>query len=55
MTKQIVMYEWLDWSYKRGDNNAVNFKDYESWLNSLTNDDFLFTYNRVKEASDNLD
>lgn len=63
MTKEIRTYGWLDYCYKRGDDKADTFKgqsgdewqDYENWLNTLEDDDFLATYNRTREAEGNLD
>ncbi len=55
MTDEIKGYYWLDWSYGRGDHNAAAFnKDYEAWLSSLDADKFLWAYNRVREAINDL-
>lgn len=50
MTEEAVNNGWLDYCYKRGDNNAQAYPDYRDWLNSLSVKDFLYAYNRGREA-----
>jgi hypothetical protein len=56
MTDELKNSGWLDFGFELGDNNAAAFNgDYVAYLNSLDDDDFLMTYNRVREAELNLD
>lgn len=55
MTDEIADGDWLDYAFKRGDNNAISFKTYQEYLASLDAYDFLATYNRVRDAEQNLD
>jgi hypothetical protein len=55
MTNEIKASGWMDSWYKRGDMNAENFSSYEEWLNSLSDSDFLFSYNRVRDFENELD
>lgn len=55
MVEEIKGYDWCDYAFKRGDNNAKSFVKYEDWLNSLSDDDFLWRYNDVKGVIDKLD
>lgn len=55
MTKEISFYSWLDYSYKRGDYDAKQYPTYESWLNSLSDQEFLASYNEVRERIFELD
>ena len=42
---------WLDYFYRR---LAPNFS-YEKWLESLSDEDLLDSYNRVRDRENNLD
>jgi hypothetical protein len=45
---------WMDYCYKRGDQNAANMT-YVDWLRSLDDDDLLSAYNRVRDYEADLD
>ena len=55
MIKNIVNYEWLDYCWERGDNNAKNFKTYTEWLLSLEDSNFLEAYDRNMDSQKDLD
>ena len=40
----------FDYCFKRGDDNAKDFDNYEKWLYSLDDYDLIDAYARVKEA-----
>jgi hypothetical protein len=44
-----------DYCFKRGDDKASNFSTYKEWLESLSDEDILAAYDRVKEVINNLD
>lgn len=41
---------YFDYCFKRGDSNAKAFASYADWLASLSDEDLLDTYDRVREA-----
>lgn len=50
----IKSYYWLDYSFEnRG--LPQNPESYSEYLSGLDDDDLLYTYDRVKEAINNLD
>jgi hypothetical protein len=55
MTKEIAFYSWLDYVYERGDYEARSFPTYKSWLESLSDDEFLSRYNDVRDRINDLD
>lgn len=58
MIAEISGYGWLDDNYKhRWDLISLeqNRYKYSNYLLNLSDEDFLYTYNRVKEDSDDLD
>ena len=56
MTEEIMGYGWLDYEYKRIHlNERPTPEIYTIWLDTLSDEDFLFAYNRVREAIDRLD
>jgi len=55
MISKIKDYKELDHSYNWGDYNARSFSNYEDYLRSLNDNDFLSTYNEVKESINSLD
>ncbi len=58
MTDGIAHGDWLDYVFDRVHtecqrrNESVRYRD---WLDSLDDDDFLDTYNRVRDAQNQLD
>jgi hypothetical protein len=55
MISEIKHYSYLDYIYERGDHNAKSFSNYEDYLRSLDDSDFLITYNQVNESINTLD
>lgn len=55
MISEIKHYSYLDYIYERGDHNAKSFSNYEDYLRSLNDRDFLMTYNSVKEGINSID
>lgn len=54
MISEIKHYSWLDYIYERGDHNAKSFSNYEDYLRSLNDRDFLMTYNSIKESINSI-
>lgn len=67
MTDQIKNYYWLDYKFNQrckakaktkpvtSDEVIQYVEDFESWLNSLNDEDFLSYYNSTREAMQGLD
>lgn len=55
MISKIKDYKEFDHSYNWGDYNARSFDSYENYLRSLSDGDFLMTYNEMKQFLDSID
>lgn len=55
MIHSIKHYGWLDYVYIRDGGRPHDKEGYEIYLYGLTDDDFLYHYNDVHKAIDNLD
>ncbi len=55
MTNAIARGAWLDWAYKRQFAELLDERHYRAWLDSLDDDDFLDSYDRVTKAESELD
>lgn len=53
MTKEIKMYDWCNSTWR----HQIQAKEqgFETWLNSLDDDDFLMEYNSTRKIINNLD
>ena len=52
---QIKNNGWMDYAFKRGDDDAVKFRNYKEWLGHLSDEDLLAAYDRVQDFERNLD